>query len=67
MSHGAGARELGVTLHHWLFTDSTGSEYRLDTNTSGVWTSHEDIYVSYDSNSNRLYFPDSSFRVMGAR
>ena len=54
------------TLDHYLFIDSTGAEYRLTTNTSGVWTSSEGIYVSYDSNANRLYFNDGSFWVMGA-
>uniref|UniRef100_Q024R8 Fibronectin type-III domain-containing protein n=1 Tax=Solibacter usitatus (strain Ellin6076) TaxID=234267 RepID=Q024R8_SOLUE len=55
----------GSQLDHYLSTDSTGAEYRLDQNNSGVWTSQEGIYVSYDSNANRLYFPDGSFWVMG--
>jgi hypothetical protein len=54
------------TLDHYLFIDATGAEYRLSINTNGVWTSNESIYVSYDSNTNRLYFPDGSFWVMGA-
>ena len=54
------------TVHHYLFTDSSGAEYRLDVNTNGVWTSREGIYVEYDANQNRLYFPDGSFWVMGA-
>ena len=52
-------------LDHYLFTDSTGAEYRLNQNTGGVWTSSESIYVWYDSNRNRLYFRDGSFWVMG--
>lgn len=51
------------TLHHYLFIDSSGAEYRLDVNTNGVWTSREGIYLSYDSVSKRLYFPDGSFWV----
>jgi hypothetical protein len=52
--------------HHYTFTDATGAEYRLDINTNGVWTSKDSIYVSYDSNTNRVYFNDGSFWVMAA-
>ncbi|HWT80742.1 MAG TPA: hypothetical protein VN648_18295, partial [Candidatus Methylomirabilis sp.] len=51
-------------LHHYVFTDSSGAEYRLDINTNGVWTSKEGIYLSYDSNANRIYFNDGSFWAM---
>jgi hypothetical protein len=55
------------TMHHYKFTDSTGAEYRLDTNVNGVWrSSQEAVHVWYDENTNRLYFPDGSFWVMGA-
>ncbi len=54
------------TLDHYLFIDSTGAEYRLTTNSNGIWTSSEGIYVSYDSNANRLYFNNGSFWIMGA-
>jgi hypothetical protein len=50
---------------HYVFTDSTGAEYRLDVNNGGIWTSRNSVYVSYDSNTNRLYFNDGSFWVMG--
>ncbi len=50
-----------VTIHHYIYTDATGAEYRLDQNNAGVWTSLEGIYVSYDANVNRLYFTDGSF------
>jgi hypothetical protein len=50
---------------YYIFTDASGAEYRLDVNTNGVWTSRDSIYVSYDSNTNRLYFNDGSFWVMG--
>ncbi len=55
-----------LTVDHYLFTDSSGAEYRMDQNTNGVWTSKEGIYASYDSNSQRLYFPDGTFWVFGA-
>lgn len=54
------------TLDHHVFTDNTGAEYCLDFNNGGVWTSNECIYVAYDQNQNRLYFPDGSFWVMGS-
>ncbi len=54
------------TVHHWVFTNATGAELRLDVNTGGVWTSKEAVYASYDANTQRLYFNDGSFWVMGA-
>jgi len=56
----------GTSLHHYVFIDSTGAEYRLDQNNGGVWSSREGIYVYYDSNAGRLYFTDGSFWVLGA-
>ena len=53
------------TISHYLFTDSTGAEYRLANNTSGIWSSSEGIFVWFDSNADRLYFKDGSFWVMG--
>lgn len=53
-------------IHHYTFTDATGAEYRLDQNSGGVWTSLDATYVSYDSNTNRLYFNDGSFWKMEA-
>src|ERR1700682_3155297 len=38
-----------MTVHHYLFTDASGAEYRLDQNTNGVWTSKEGIYASFDT------------------
>jgi hypothetical protein len=55
----------GQTLSYYSFTDATGAQYRLNINTNGIWTSRESIYVTYDSNANRLYFRDGSFWVMG--
>src|SRR5882762_8837786 len=54
------------TIHHYVFTDATGAEYRLLTNTGGVWTSNEGIYISWDTNTGRLYFPDGSFWTFGS-
>ena len=34
---------------------------RLDQNNGGIWTSKESIYLEYDSNTGRLYFPDGTF------
>ena len=53
------------TLDHYLFIDSSGAEYRLNVNNSGVWSSQEGIYLYYDSNANMLHFRDGSFWVMG--
>jgi len=52
-------------VHHYVFTDSTGAEYRLDQNNSGVWSSLQSLYVYYDSNAGRLYFRDGSDRPRG--
>jgi RHS repeat-associated protein len=55
------------TLHHYVFMDSTGAEYRLDQpDGTGVWNSKEGIYVSFDSNTGRLYFTDGSFWTFGS-
>ncbi len=55
-----------VGVHHYVFTDSSGAEYKLTQNGGGVWTSSASVYVNYDSNANRLYFNDGSFWVMGS-
>ena len=52
-------------VDHYLFTDGSGAEYRLNVNTNGVWSSSESIYVWFDSNTDRLHFSDGSFWVMG--
>lgn len=53
------------TVSYYLFTDSTGAEYRLDQNSSNIWTSKESIYVSFDATTNKLYFRDGSFWYFG--
>src|SRR5207253_9703304 len=51
-------------LDYYLFTDSSGAEYRLDQNNGGVWTSQEGVYVSFDQTTYRLYFADGSYWEM---
>jgi YD repeat-containing protein len=52
------------TIDHYIFTDSTGAEYKLGLNTNGIWTSNEGIYLSYDPNMYKLSFPDGTFWMM---
>ena len=54
------------TIHHIVYTDASGAEYRLDQCTNGVCSSTEGVYVTYDSNTSRLYFNDGSYWAMGA-
>ena len=54
----------------YTFRDSTGAEYLLDQCVSGICTSKQGTYVTFDSTatpSPKLYFPDGSFWVMGAK
>jgi len=53
------------TLSYYLFIDSTGAEYRLDQNSSNVWSSKESVYVYYDANATVLHFRDGSFWYFG--
>jgi len=55
----------GGVVAFYLFTDSTGAQYHLTQNNSGIWTSSERVYVWYDSNQNRLYFRNGTYWVMG--
>ena len=49
-----------------MFTDSAGAEYKLYGGAStGIWTSQDSIYVTYDSNANILHFNDGSYWTMG--
>ncbi len=52
-------------VDHYVYADGTGAQYRLDQNSSGVWSSLEAVYVWFDANANRLHFKDGSFWVMG--
>ncbi len=49
------------TIHHYVYTDSTGAEYDLDVNTSGVWSSKTGTFIEYDATAKRLYFPGGTF------
>lgn len=56
---------------HYVYTDATGAEYRLDYNAqnSGVWTSStQGVYVWLDTtvSPNRLHFSDGKFWVLGS-
>jgi hypothetical protein len=54
-------------LHHYVFTDSSGAEFRLDVNSNNVWTSREAFHGSFDGNASSLYFPDGSRWAMSAQ
>ena len=58
----------GSGIAYYLFTDSTGAEYRLDNNPSGshLWSSKEGVYVTYDDSTNKLHSNDGSFWIMGS-
>ena len=56
-------------VDHYIYTDSTGAQYRLDHNSSGIWSSSsQSVYVWLDTtvSPNRLHFKDGSFWVMGS-
>lgn len=53
-----------TTFLHYLFTDASGAEYKLDVNTGGVWSSKEGIYVAFNTSTNRLEFSDGSTWLM---
>ncbi len=52
------------TIDHYVYTDSTGAEYRLDTLQNGLWRSSEGVYVRYDDTKNWLILPDGNFLEM---
>ena len=54
-----------LNVGFYEFTDASGAVYRLSQNSNGIWTSTESVYVTYDSNAQRLYFNDGSFWVLG--
>ena len=53
-------------ISHYIFTDSTGAEYRLDVNDGGYWWGKEGVYVAYDAGSSRLRFMDGTFWEMSS-
>ena len=53
-------------VDHYVYTDSTEAQYRLDQNSgTNVWGSTQGIYVWFDATSNILHFRDGWFWVMG--
>jgi RHS repeat-associated protein len=55
-------------VDHYVYTDSSGAQYRLDQNSGGVWSSVQGgVYVWLDTNvsPNKLHFKDGTFWVMG--
>ena len=55
----------GLTAAFYLYTDSSGAEYRLDQNNGNVWSSKESIYVYFDANTDILHFRDGSWWTFG--
>ncbi len=49
----------------YQFSDASGANYRLDQNSNGIWTSKESVYMSYDSNAQRLYFNNGTYWIFG--
>ena len=54
------------TFDHFVFTDASGAEYRLDQNSNGIWSSLDAAYVWYDSNAQVLHFANGTFWSMGS-
>jgi len=50
-----------TTLSYYIFTDSTGAEYKLDVNSGNVWNGTQGVYVWFDANTYKLHFADGSF------
>jgi hypothetical protein len=55
-------------VDHYIYTDATGAQYNLGTNTNGVWSSTDAAYVWYDTTASppRLHFADGSFWSLDA-
>ena len=53
-------------VDHYVFTDGTGAQYRLDQNSGGVWSSLQGIYVWFNASANTLYFKDGTSWLMGS-
>jgi len=57
---------VGGPLDHFVFTDNTGAEYRLDQHNGSVWWSLQGIHVWFDANTDKLHFKDGTFWTMGS-
>ena len=55
---------LNGSIDHYVYSDATGAEYRLDQNSNGVWTSLDSTYAAFNANNDYLCFPDGSFWLM---
>jgi RHS repeat-associated protein len=49
----------------YMYTDASGAQYRMVIQNGTVWTGNASFYAWYDSSTNRLWFRDGSFWVMG--
>lgn len=55
----------GLTAAYYLYTDSSGAEYRLDQNSGNIWSSKQSIYVYFDANTDILHFRGGSWWTFG--
>ena len=46
-------------MDHYTFTDASGAQYRLNQNSSGIWTSNQSVYLTYNASTQTftLYNP----------
>jgi RHS repeat-associated protein len=52
------------TVHHYVYTDASGAEYRLDFSNGTQWSSNESVYVWYEPATSKLWFKDGSHLLM---
>jgi RHS repeat-associated protein len=52
------------TFSHYIFIDSSGTEYKLNFNDGGVWRGAWGVHVRYDEAAHKVYFNDGSFWQM---
>ena len=54
------------TVSYYLFTDSTGAQYHLSQTTgNNIWTSQDSVYLTFNADTNVLYFRDGSHWTFG--
>jgi len=54
------------TLSYFLFTDSTGGQYQLNqTSGNNIWTSQDSVYLTFNANTNVLYFSSGAHWTFG--
>ncbi|MCX6633453.1 MAG: hypothetical protein NTW28_38145 [Candidatus Solibacter sp.] len=54
------------SINSFIYTDSTGAEYRLTAAGNGLFTSNESIYITYDSATGKLWSNDGTFWQFGS-